>query len=148
MNYNQLGKVVSLSPDGSRFQFISGGLFQLSFGLFQKPKQQIEILLNNNVIASNAKNNLKMVKVGNQSMRKYQSGSENSHLKLNVQILKENRENNKLGKENKKLKDKMKYIGVTFEDYYIIEFGSWLGVRLMAEPETLGAEAFIRIVKI
>lgn len=145
LNYNQLSKVVSLSADGSKFQFISGGLFKISFGLFQLPKQSIEILLNNKVIATSVKGKLSMVKWGDHGTTVLNNENE----PINGHFQPFGNENSTLFKKtvSKQSKELHRILGFTFEDYLIIEFGSWIGIRLIGNSEPMSAEAFIRILK-
>jgi hypothetical protein len=126
-----MSKVVCLSTDGVKFQFSSGGLFQINFGVFQLPKYPIEILVNNSVIAKSVKGRATMLKIGDEV------NSDFSSIAQNKENLKRNGE--------KRMKQMM---GVTFQDYLVIEFGTWIGVRFTEHVPISNAQAFIKIVKI
>ena len=133
LNYNELRKVVSLSPDGMKFQFSSGGLFQLNFGVFQIAKNSVEILVNNSVIAKGFAGKARMIKVGDAT-------GDNSIGRKSIG--KENREGNGMDAKVNRI------VGVTFQDYLFVEFGSWIGVRFARGVDVTKAQAFIKIVKV
>jgi hypothetical protein len=141
-----MAKVVALSPDGSKFQFISGGLFKISFGLFQVPDQSIEILMNNKVIATSVKGKLSMLKWGDQGpiLQNIENSQRNGNVRFSGSL------GSKLKAKTvyKQSNELFKVMGYTFEDYLIVEFGSWIGIRLVGSSEPGSAEAFIRILKV
>ena len=145
LNYNQLSKTISLSSDGTKFQFSSGGLFQLSFGLFQNPKQTVEILLNNKIIAKSKQGTLTMIKRGNRNFKDFEENFENNPLSSNKLFLGNSQEKQV---QNNRKNEMGKFLGLTFQDYLIVEFGSWIGVRLVGNKGIESSEAFIRILKI